>query len=183
MFHHHNVLAVLPDVYQSEMGQEYDRDKPPYTVFSGIFFQGWQLIQANWKVPNMSLYVVLVAFQIEAFVGLPRKGLACSDHQAIQCIRESGYRRQFGCRQDQGSGTAFGQHLSDPLPLPRLSLSRLGHLPPEVLTVKDKAVKVEPRGYISATLLAPITSHVKHGLAVTSRAPLESNGGVKLMTA
>lgn len=47
------------------MGQEYDCDKPPYTVQAGVFTQRWYLIQAERERPQTGLYVGLIAVQAE----------------------------------------------------------------------------------------------------------------------
>ena len=42
MFYHHDILAFLPYINNPGMIQEYDRDEPPYEVFSGTSFtKGW----------------------------------------------------------------------------------------------------------------------------------------------
>jgi len=51
MLSHHDLLAVLPDVNQAGMGQEYDRDKPPYEVLPPLFTEWWYRLQGDGKWP------------------------------------------------------------------------------------------------------------------------------------
>ena len=59
-FHHHDIRPILPDIQDAGMGQEYDCDKPPYSVQAALFTEGWYLIQADGDPPDMSFHVRLV---------------------------------------------------------------------------------------------------------------------------
>ena len=48
------------------MGQEYDRDEPPYAVQAGVLTQGWYLLQVDGNRPDMGFHVRLVTVQAES---------------------------------------------------------------------------------------------------------------------
>ena len=58
--YHHDRVALLPDLNNAGMGQENERDKPPYAVKAGVFTEGWYLLQAERDRPQVGLDVRLV---------------------------------------------------------------------------------------------------------------------------
>jgi len=58
-------MTILPDINNAGMGQEYDCDKPPYEVFSGVVTERWYIQKAYRRVLNMCLNVTLITLQIE----------------------------------------------------------------------------------------------------------------------
>jgi hypothetical protein len=66
MFHHHDIMALLPDANSTCVSQEDGRDEPPCKVFAGILIQGRNGGQTQWEVLRMGLYVSLVLLQVES---------------------------------------------------------------------------------------------------------------------
>jgi hypothetical protein len=183
MLSHHDLLAFLPDINESGMGHEYDRDKPPYEVFPRVFTERWYLLQGDGMWLQMGLYMGLVALQVEALVRGQSHGNCQPLRQCVQCIQESGY----GIKGDRPgldcTRTVLGQHLPHPFPQLALVLPRLGHLYPEVLGVEDQAIEQEQRHSLRTAVAAPVAPDLKHNPAVAGSAPLESDGRVKMVSA
>ena len=70
MFLHHDFRAVLPDIQDAGMGQEYDSDEPPDQVLLRFFTERWYLTKAQRMIVNVCLYVALIGPQIEFFACL-----------------------------------------------------------------------------------------------------------------
>jgi len=51
MFHHHDLLAILPDFHNAGVGQEYDCDKPPDQVLPQVSAKRWHPCQIYRIVP------------------------------------------------------------------------------------------------------------------------------------
>ena len=83
MFDHHYVLTLLPDINDAGVSQEYDCNEPPNEVFSEVVTERWYIHKAYRKVPNMALYVRLIAFQIESIAWLYREGVVHALREAI----------------------------------------------------------------------------------------------------
>ena len=125
------------------MGHEYDRDKPPDSVQAAVFTEGWYLLHPHGKLAYMSVYVRLVAVQIEVWAW-PAADVALRPlNQRAQRCCKAGEARKLDRWQLNCPGAAFGQHLAHPLPQLLPSLPALSHLLPKVLGVEDKAVKQE----------------------------------------
>jgi hypothetical protein len=146
MLDHHDVLAILPNINNGRVGQEYDCDKPPYQVFSGTFFtKGWYFIQRHREVPNMGLYVRLVLLEVELTAGFSHEMVANPCCQCIESLNQPRNGSQIQLLERPVSGSALGQHLSDSLLQLALSLPGLGHPLAEILNVEYEAVEQEPR--------------------------------------
>jgi len=73
--------------------------------------------------------------------------------------------------------------LPDPVPQVPFATARLGHLLPEVFSVKDKAVEEEPRDHLGTAGPALVAPDAKYQVAAAGRAPVEGQGGIKFMAA
>ncbi len=93
---HQDAPAFLPDADQAGMGQEYDRDKPPYEVVLSVVIQGWYLLQADGDRPAMGLYVRFVAPQIELLARLDAVRWVNAAGEFVQSCRQAGHAVQFG---------------------------------------------------------------------------------------
>jgi hypothetical protein len=95
MFHHHDLLAMLPDIHDAGVGQEYDCDKTPDQVLPQVLTKRWHPCQVYRIVPQMSLYVALVKSQIELRAVLDSQAVVEAGRQGIQCLKQSGNPAQI----------------------------------------------------------------------------------------
>jgi len=145
MSHHHDLLAILPNVNYGRMGQEYDRDKPPDQIFPQVLVERWHRCQAHRIVPQMGLYVAFVESQIELPGTLGSQTVIEAGRQGVQSLKQSRDHTQVRMLQRQITRSALGQHLPDAFPLFLLALSGLGHILPEVLCIEDQTIEQELR--------------------------------------
>ena len=106
---------ILPDINGTGMGQEDDRDKPPYAVNSEVFTQRWYIINADRYRPNMGFYVALVTFEIKTGLGRDSEIRQNAGSQAIQRLDESGHGRKVHWSSLNCPGSTLDQHLTYPL--------------------------------------------------------------------
>ena len=178
MFHHHDLLAVLPDIYNAGVGQEYDCDEPPDQVLSRVLTERRYLCQTYGVILQVGLDMAFVAVQIELFTILHSQAVIQANRQGVQCLKQSRNPAQVRVLQCQIPRSALGQHLPDTLSLFLFPLTRLCHLRPEVLGVKDQAIEQESRLNVAAAVLALVPSDSKSGNTTADRTSLESTGRI-----
>jgi len=169
----HDGLAILPDFDDPGVGQEDDRDKPPYAVDSGVFTQGWYLIQGHRGRTDMSLYVRLVTVQVEPISWQIRQGRLHPARKPVQSVRQTWHGAQVGGRGSQHSRSAFRQHLPNAFTLLEPSLSVLAHLPPKVIGIEYQTVKQEAGRDLRAARRALISAYPQQWLGAAAGASLE----------
>ena len=79
----------MPDIQQTCVGHEDDRDEAPCEVLPRVFRQSGQFTQAQGEGLDMGFYVALIAFQVEALLRLPLLGWRGPANQPIQRLREA----------------------------------------------------------------------------------------------
>ena len=95
MFHHHNRLALLPDVDQPGCGQVQDGHKPPYAVPAAVLIKWRDPIEAHSDRLRVGPHVRLVAVQIHARGRGRRMVPTRSQREAVQGIHEAQDRCQL----------------------------------------------------------------------------------------
>ena len=99
IFHHHDVVAVLPDANNAHVGQKDGGDEPPYQIAASILMQGRDLSQAQGAITNMGSDVALVPSEVELDTRRNGRDIIHIRSQAIQCFYESRHGVQIGLLQ------------------------------------------------------------------------------------
>lgn len=161
------------------MGQEHNRDKPPYAVQERIITQGWYSLERSLDRAEKRLYVRLVLIQIERLARTPRRRTRSDQDRGVYRGEQIGHRQFIDFEVFQGRRPRIRKQKANALAPLGLTLPMLGHLLPEVVGIEDQAVKQETGGDCIAARAAFVPADANPRGAAAAQAPLECDRRIK----
>jgi len=169
---------LLPHADHAGLGQEQQRDEPPYAVIQRVFTQGWYLIESDRDRAQVGLYVRLVALQAELLARRQGHTRGPRGGEPVQDRDEVGHIIKHDGQWLQHAGVRRAAELLQ-LHAPLLTaLPGCGHLFAEVGRIEHEPVEQEARRDGAAAARAGVPPNPHPRPAAAGRAFLERDGRV-----